>query len=317
MQTHQSSAAPGPQSPRTTGLTRRVRLGLLAVIGFLVLLGASLAMEHVAEAGAEWLTATLGEHGIAALVTATVITGLTLLVLLGLAEVVLRIVHGRRLQDEVHHHFLKYGWLDLALGAAIAAIAIGAVFGIELVAGWLQVESWAWIEVGLGDWLSAAYLAVLTVAAAAVMEEIMVRSCLLSAIAQAWGKSIGLAVMAMCYGLLLAIEGGVGEPGWLASVTLRTLPAMLLGWLFLRTHSPWMPTGLHFAWVILQEHIFNLAGEESAHLFGALTRQEGPLWFVGGKRGMETGAAGILALAIAWALAWWWTRAKAPRAHSD
>ncbi len=301
---------------RSNSATARGRLGLLAVIGFLVLLAASWAMERVAEVGAEWLAATLGEHGLPALVTATVITGLTLLVVLGLAEVVLRVVHGRRLQDEVHHHFLKHGWMDLVLGAAIAAIAIGAVFGIELAVGWLRVESWAWVEVGMGDWLSAAYLAVLAVAAAAVMEEVMVRSCLLSAIAQAWGKSIGLVVMALCFGLLLAMEGGVGEPGWLASATLRTLPAILLGWLFLRTHSPWMPTGLHFAWVILQEHVFNLAGEESPHLFGVLTRQEGPLWFVGGKHGMETGAAGILGLAIAWALAWWWTRARAHDTHA-
>ena len=41
------------------------------------------------------------------------------------------------------------------------------------------------------------------------------------------------------------------------------------------------------------------------------------LRFVGGKHGMDTGAAGILALAIAWALAWWWTRAGAHHAHAD
>lgn len=274
-------------------------------------------MERVAEVGAEWLAATLSEHGIAALMTITVATGLRFVVLLGLAEAVLRVVRGCRLQDEVQHHFLGHAWQDLALGAAIATVAVSAVFGIELAAGWLRIEGWAWASAEPSDWLLAAYGALLMVAVAAVIEELMVRSCLLSASAEAWGKAIGLLVMAVCFALLLAVEGGAREPGWLVPVALRTLPATLLGWLFLRTHSPWMPTGLHFAWVILQEHVFNLAGEESSHLFGALTRQEGPLWFVGGKHGMETGAAGILALVVAWALAWCWTRARTHRVHAD
>lgn len=87
------------------------------------------------------------------------------------------------------------------------------------------------------------------------------------------------------------------------------LPGLMLGWAYLRAGSLWLPIGVHFAWNLFQGDVLNLTGDEAGTtLFGLITRQQGPTWFVGTSYGIEVGVAGLLGLLLVVLGVWIWTR---------
>jgi membrane protease YdiL (CAAX protease family) len=198
-------------------------------------------------------------------------------------------------------------WKDLLLGFLVAAGVMLLVFAIELKAGWLVVEGWNW-QVLPGDaWLRNLWLAALINVTVAVGEEAVFRGYLLSGLARAWGQWVGLAIMAVVFAALHLLATGAEETYWLLFVGLLALPGLLLGWAYLKSGSLWLPIGMHVAWNLFQDDLLNLHGRGVPSLVGAVTRQQGPEWFVGTTYGIEVGLAGILAVVLVWAGVWLWT----------
>jgi membrane protease YdiL (CAAX protease family) len=291
-----------------TGRHNRTRHALKALLGFAVVYLAGLTALPILRAAADRATEFLSVNtDTRFLLTQTAtIAGVTVLQLV-LVLWISRAAHGRRLEEELGSHHVSW-WGDLVVGAALAGLAIGAIFAVELAAGWLTIERWVWQELAPGAWLRALYLSSLAIIPAAIVDEALFRAHLLGRLHAAWGKPIALVVASLCFAvprlLLKAAEGPVS----LLSVIPMALPSALLGWVFLRTESPWLPLGIGIAWDMFKADLLNLVGEESPASFGALTGQQGPAWFVGTKEGIEYGLGGVLGLALVAAGVWLWTR---------
>jgi membrane protease YdiL (CAAX protease family) len=204
---------------------------------------------------------------------------------------------------------LRPGWQrDLLFGLGLAAGVMGLLFAVERAAGWLTIEGWRWQTQSTAAWLQTAWLALLANLLAAIGEEAMFRGYLLTGLKRAWGRTIGLAVMAVLFGLPHLLVTGAAETPWLLFTLLLALPGLMLGWAYLRSGDLWLPVGVHFAWNLVQGDLLNLTGASGGTtLFGLLTRQQGPAWFVGTSYGIEVGLAGLLGLLIVVAGVWAWT----------
>jgi membrane protease YdiL (CAAX protease family) len=298
------------EQPSSVGEGRhnRTRVALKALLGFAFVYLTGLTAHPILQAAAERVTEPLAARSdVRFLLTQTAsITGVTVLQL-ALVWWISRVAHGRRLEEELSSHHVSW-WVDLLVGAALAGLAIGMVFALELAAGWLAIERWVWQELAPGAWLQALYLSLLAIVPAAIVDEALFRAHLLGRLHTAWGKPIALLVASLCFAvprvMLRAAQGPVAP----ISVIQLALPSAVLGWVFLRTESPWLPLGIGIAWDLLKADLLNLVGEEGPASFGALTRQQGPAWFVGTKEGVEYGVGGVLGLAIIAAGVWLWTR---------
>lgn len=103
---------------------------------------------------------------------------------------------------------------------------------------------------------------------------------------------------------------GASGTHWALFTLLMTLPGLVLGWVYLRTGTLWLPVGIHFAWNLFQGDVFNLSGAGGGPtLFGLITRQHGPSWIMGTSYGIEVGLAGVLAVLLVAVGAWAWTTA--------
>lgn len=177
---------------------------------------------------------------------------------------------------------------------------------IEVANGWLVVERWSWRTEPLDAWLRSLWLSLLSNLDAGVGEEAMFRGYLLTGLNKAWRKWIGLIVMAIPFAAVHLMVSGAQETHWLPFTVLLCLPGIVLGYAYLRAGSLWLPIGIHFTWDLAYD-LLNLTGGPHQGLFGAVTRQQGPEWFVGTSYGIEVGLAGVVVAALVWIGAWGWT----------
>ena len=159
-----------------------------------------------------------------------------------------------------------------------------------------------------GEWAGVLLGSILSCAQAAIGEEVVFRGYLLTGLDKAWGKWIGLIATAILFSLPHLTVMGAQETNWLLFTVLLALPGLLLGWTFLQSRSLWLPVGIHFAWNLMQDDVFNLLGRDVPSLIGAVTRQQGPEHFVGTSYGIEVGLAGIAGVVLVWLGVWFWTR---------
>lgn len=207
----------------------------------------------------------------------------------------------------------------------LSAVIMLILFGVEVGAGWLVNEGWFLKDKSVDTWLRALWLSLLVNLLAAVGEETMYRGYLLTGLSKAWGKPVGLFTMAILFALPHMLVAGAEETHWGLFTVLLTLPGLMLGWVYLRTRSLWLPIGIHFTWNLFQDDLLNLPGDRAGEsLFGLVTRQQGPDWVVGTSYGIEVGLAGILAAMMTVIGVWIWTarrtrqvRALEERSDSD
>jgi len=185
---------------------------------------------------------------------------------------------------------------------------MGLLFVLERAAGWLTVRDWRWNEAPGAVWLRSAWLALLANLLAAAGEEAMFRGYLLPGLRRAWGKGAALAVMAVLFAVPHLLVSGAAETHWAVFTAALALPGLMLGWTALRSGDLWLPVGIHFAWNLVQGDLLNLTGSPAGGIvFGAVTEQTGPAWFVGTSYGIEVGVSGILALLSVFGGVWLWT----------
>jgi len=232
------------------------------------------------------------------LIGSTISRSGTLTATLFLSAVALRRVAGLS-PREVMLPFRNGWWRDLLVGLVLAGGAMGLLFAVEWAAGWLAVRGWRWNQGPPGAWLRSAWLALLANLLAAVGEEAMFRGYLLPGLSRAWGKGAALAVMAVLFAIPHLLVSGAAQTHWAVFTAALALPGVMLGWTALRSGDLWLPVGIHFAWNLIQGDLLNLTGSPAGGtLFGALTEQTGPAWFVGTSYGIEVGVSGLLALLV-------------------
>ena len=275
------------------------RLGLRVLGGFLLLYVAVWVTTLVLGVGPNMLMRHLGvPDSTRILIGSTISRSGSLAATLFLSAIALRCVAGLS-PREVMLPFRNGWWLDLLVGLVLAGGAMGLLFLVERAAGWLTVSGWRWSEAQDAVWLRSAWLALLANLLAAVGEEAMFRGYLLPGLSRAWGKGAALAVMAVLFAVPHLLVSGAAETHWVVFTAALALPGLMLGWTALRSGDLWLPVGIHFAWNLVQGDVLNLTGSPAGGtLFGAVTEQTGPAWFVGTSYGIEVGVSGVVALLL-------------------
>jgi len=283
-------------------------LGLRVLGGFVVLYVAVWLTTLVLGVGPNMLMRHLGvPDSTRILIGSTISRSGTLVATLFLSAVALRRVAGLS-SREVMLPFRNGWWRDFLVGLVLAGGAMGLLFVLERAAGWLTVRDWRWNEAPGAVWLRSAWLALLANLLAAAGEEAMFRGYLLPGLRRAWGKGAALAVMAVLFAVPHLLVSGAAETHWAVFTAALALPGLMLGWTALRSGDLWLPVGIHFAWNLVQGDLLNLTGSPAGGIvFGAVTEQTGPAWFVGTSYGIEVGVSGILALLSVFGGVWLWT----------
>ena len=204
------------------------------------------------------------------------------------------------------------GWgKDLLAGMGIAAAGMAVVFLLELALGWIKVEG---LALGALPWdavLCAIWLGLLANATAAVAEETIFRGFLFTGLKEAWDTTGALLVSAVIFSSVHILANAASGTVWTKLIPMVALVGAMLAWAYLRTGNLWLPVGLHFAWNLFQDDIFNLnAKNGSDTLMGFQTSLSAPGWFAGSSFGIEVGAAGVAALLVSLLGIWLYTRKR-------
>jgi membrane protease YdiL (CAAX protease family) len=284
------------------------RMGIRVLVGFVaVFLATWVAMLVLGVGINQVMKRFAATPNVRIFVGSTLSRGGMLAAVLWLSAFALRKVMGLRARD-VMFPLHPGWWKDLVFGCLLVTGIMTVLFVVEMAAGWLVKEGWSLQGEPVDSWLRTVWLSVLVNLLAAAGEETMYRGYLLTGLSKAWGKWVGLAVMAILFALSHIMVTGAEETNRVLFVVLLALPGLVLGWAYLRAGSLWLPIGIHFAWNLLQDDLLNLPGDRAGDsLFGLITRQQGPEWIVGTSYGIEVGLVGGLAVVLTSLGVWFWT----------
>lgn len=218
----------------------------------------------------------------------------------------------RRLRD-LAFRLQRGWWVDLLGGIGITALVIALVFIVSERLGWLIVEGWAWQTVPLGDWLGKVWASLVINTLVALGEELIFRAYLLTGLQVAWGRGKALVIMMLVFGLVhlpAYSEQGMQSLALIYALGLAAVIGAVLGLIYLRTGSLWMPIGIHLAWNLVENDVLNLPADlANPNLIGALTRLRGPFALTGNPYG---NALVLDTLAFALLCAGLWLRFRCP-----
>lgn len=201
---------------------------------------------------------------------------------------------------------------DLVVGFGIAMLMMGTVFAVELAAGWIRFEGFAWSALAAGTVVTLTAAALLQFIIAGYQEEIFSRGYHLQNFSEAYGPAAGVLASAAIFGLLHAANPGAG---WGSTLGIFAAGAFF-GFAYLRTQRLWLPIGLHAGWNFFEGTVFGFP--VSGLGFFRLVEHVGggPKLVTGGSFGPEAGFIVLPALALGASLVWVHTRSrKAPATH--
>jgi hypothetical protein len=168
---------------------------------------------------------------------------------------------------------------EWALGAAIGWGSMVLAVVPMALAGTLHVSFWVSPR---SLWLLL--LNLVTLAGAALAEEVAFRGFPYRRLIAAIGPVAATLVMSVFFGMLHMLN----PSATMASVLVTMVAGILLSVAWLRTHGLWLPWGLHFAWNASMGVLFGLPVSGITSFSTVVqTRAIGPLWLTGGDYGPE------------------------------
>ncbi len=235
---------------------------------------------------------------------------LVLLLVMGVAMLLARWIDHRPWRD-YGFHFSGVWWRDLGFGVVLGLVLMGAIFGVELAAGWVSVSGFlANGQPGLPFWqllVDGAFAYVLV----GVEEELLTRGYLIRNLAEGLRMRpkaavlVAYVLMSMFFGLLHLANANAT----LVSTLYLTVAGLFLGLGFVLTGELAISIGLHFAWNFAQGFIFGFPVSGGANNLSLLaTQQGGPDVWTGGAFGPEGGLIGLLAILLGTLMVYGWVR---------
>ncbi len=192
---------------------------------------------------------------------------------------------------------------DLAAGVAIGALALGGVVLVLAVFGAFGFTS---APGSLPEWLAVAGTALIFLALPAAAEEALFRGYPFRVLVEGAGPLAATLIMSVLFAGLHATNPNVDVAG-LANIFAA---GIMLSLAVLWTGSLWFATAVHLGWNWAMAGLLDLP-VSGLDLFDAPLydgRATGPRWLTGGEFGPEGGLAGTLAVLVAVALVWLYTR---------
>ena len=197
-------------------------------------------------------------------------------------------------------------WNELGLGIGIGFLAMGAIFLVFWIFGWMEVTGWGWERAGLQPFPIAIGGYLLHMAMVGFYEELFSRGYHLKNMMEGYrfGKDasgsraavLSLLTSSVIFGLMHA-----GNPGfkWSALVGI-VIAGLLLGIPYLMTGRLGYAIGLHFSWNFVQGGVFGFPVSGNPFRESLIqTTVTGPEWLTGGGFGPEAGALPHLILVLA------------------
>lgn len=189
-------------------------------------------------------------------------------------------------------------WLDREASRpsliAIGFILGGACIGVPILAmtaiGWLHIAPGP-----AGSWIGAMSRISLILIPAALLEELLTRGYILSALQRAWGWGWAVVATSIAFGLLHIWNDGAN----VESVLIVTLAGLFLAAVLYVTRSLYAAWAAHFAWNWVMAAIFHAS--VSGYPFEAPMYRyvdAGPDWATGGGWGPEGGIPAALGMVV-------------------
>ena len=182
-------------------------------------------------------------------------------------------------------HWDRYAWRDILAGIGISGLMIGLVFLIELAAGWLRFEAFAWQLQPASAVLRGLLLMLATFILVGWTEELISRGYLLQNLEEAFNLLWAVVISSLVFGL-----AHVANPNFSVAATVGLfLAGLFLAYGYVSTRALWLPIGLHIGWNFFEGTVFGfpVSGAESFKLI--YQSVSGPVLFTGGSFGPEAG----------------------------
>jgi membrane protease YdiL (CAAX protease family) len=205
-------------------------------------------------------------------------------------------------------------WLrELGLGILAGIVFSGAIFVVEWLMGWIDIQGLAWNTRPPQEMLAVLYLAILDNVVVAFMEEIPFRGYLLQTLEEWLGTPTAVIITSALFGIMHLMNASAR--GWTVYVIPFTLTlfGFMMASAYLARRSLWIPIGLHFAWNFCEYEIFGLTGASPESATFLITKVTGPSLWVGAPNtsfGPEVGLLGVLAALLCIGMFWLIRRKK-------
>jgi membrane protease YdiL (CAAX protease family) len=187
---------------------------------------------------------------------------------------------------------------DLLAGVGIAGLAMGLIFGLQLVLGWLTIEGFAWERESLPSVLGGMALMLVIFAFTGWNEELLSRGYHLQTLANGLNLFWGVVISS---GIFAWLHRSNPNATWISAAGIF-LAGLFLAYAYLQTGQLWLSIGLHLGWNFFEGPVFGFP--VSGIDFYRITHISvtGPELWTGGSFGPEAGLIvlpGLFAGAIA------------------
>ena len=187
----------------------------------------------------------------------------------------------------------------LAVGALLGAAAIGVPCALLLAVRELRA-----VPAPAGSWGGVAGSLAVSLAPAALWEELLVRGYPLLVLAESLGRPVALVLTSLIFGALHLANPNAS----VASAAVVALAGIFLGAIRFATRSLWAAFTAHLAWNWTLAAGFHAAVSGLPFSTpGYRVVDAGPGWLTGGAWGPEGGAAAVAGMCGGLALLWWRT----------
>lgn len=201
---------------------------------------------------------------------------------------------------------------DLVAGTAIGAAALAGATLVLVLAGAVRFTG---APGSMPEWLGVMGAALLFFALPAAAEEAVFRGYPFRTLVEATGAVAATLIMSLLFALVHGLNPNVATYGMVNIFAAGVMLSLAVLW----TGSLWFATAVHLGWNWAMAGPLDLpvSGLElfDAPLYDAVAT--GPGWLTGGMFGPEGGLAGSLAVVLAIALMWWYTRGGAARGRAE
>ena len=207
-------------------------------------------------------------------------------------------------------------WLDLLFGAALGAVLISGVLGVELAAGWASVDGFDLLG---ADLLRLAYLPVslLVFTSVGVYEELIFRGYLIKNVSEGLagarlGPAAAIAIASVATSSIFGLAHANNPNASVLGTVNIVVAGLMLASAYVMTGRLALPIGLHITWNLFQNlYGMPVSGQSTFFYASMLSREElGPDWITGGPFGPEAGVTGLAAMLVGTLAIGLWQRAR-------
>ncbi len=203
-------------------------------------------------------------------------------------------------------HLSPQWWRECGLGVGIGFVAMGAIFAVFWLLGWLDFTGFGWDRGGTDIFAISISIYFLHMAMVGFYEELFSRGYHLKNMMEGFrfgsdvsGKRaafFSLLTSSLIFGLMHAGNSNFGIAGMVGI----TIAGLLLGIPYIMTGRLGYAIGLHFSWNFAQGAVFGFPVSGNPFRESLLQhRITGPEWLTGGAFGPEAGVLPFIILILA------------------